>query len=148
MVVDVCDATSTRLRGNLRWAPLARRPRLCCAGSRCSASSAFSPPHATHAVFASARDRDALAATRMQRSTVVPTAVDLQFWKRSRRQLGRDAIVFTGAMSYPPNEDAALWLVNRILPAVRRLWPAAELWIVGRDPRRVCGARRRSPACM
>jgi len=39
-------------------------------------------------------------------------------------------------MPYGPNEDAAIHLVETIMPIVRRSRPAARLLIVGRDPRR------------
>jgi glycosyltransferase involved in cell wall biosynthesis len=37
-------------------------------------------------------------------------------------------------MNYAPNEDAALHLIDGILPRVRRSIPDAELLVVGRDP--------------
>jgi glycosyltransferase involved in cell wall biosynthesis len=37
-------------------------------------------------------------------------------------------------MSYAPNEDAALRLVDEVLPRVRRAVPEAEVVIVGREP--------------
>src|SRR5206468_215326 len=38
------------------------------------------------------------------------------------------------AMEYPPNTDAALYLIEEILPLVQRTVPAAQALIVGRDP--------------
>jgi glycosyltransferase involved in cell wall biosynthesis len=37
-------------------------------------------------------------------------------------------------MSYPPNADAAMFLLETILPRVRRAFPDLEVLIVGRDP--------------
>jgi glycosyltransferase involved in cell wall biosynthesis len=37
-------------------------------------------------------------------------------------------------MDYPPNTDAALFLIQEILPLVRRSVPDARVLIVGRDP--------------
>jgi glycosyltransferase involved in cell wall biosynthesis len=37
-------------------------------------------------------------------------------------------------MNYAPNEDAALYLIEKILPLVRRSIPDLEVLIVGRDP--------------
>jgi glycosyltransferase involved in cell wall biosynthesis len=37
-------------------------------------------------------------------------------------------------MDYPPNTDAALYLIEEILPLVRHSIPAAQALIVGRDP--------------
>jgi glycosyltransferase involved in cell wall biosynthesis len=45
-----------------------------------------------------------------------------------------DSVVFVGGFRHPPNVDAALWLVDEILPIVRARHPAARLTIVGADP--------------
>jgi sugar transferase (PEP-CTERM/EpsH1 system associated) len=42
--------------------------------------------------------------------------------------------VFTGQMDYAPNVAAALRLIARIMPALRRTHPAAQCHIVGRNP--------------
>ena len=53
-------------------------------------------------------------------------------------------IIFTGAMDYLPNVEAARWLAKEILPAVRKRVPGASLTIVGarpgRDVQRLAGA--------
>ncbi len=41
---------------------------------------------------------------------------------------------FVGLMSWRPNEDAALWLVEQVWPRVVRRVPDARLLLVGRDP--------------
>lgn len=43
-------------------------------------------------------------------------------------------VVFTGAMDYWPNIDAAIWFVNEILPRVRQQRPEVRFYIVGRSP--------------
>ena len=37
-------------------------------------------------------------------------------------------------MSYAPNTDPAVFLLDTILPLVRRVFPKLEVLIVGRDP--------------
>lgn len=44
------------------------------------------------------------------------------------------AIVFTGAMDYWPNIDAAKWFAGEILPALRAACPTARFYVVGRSP--------------
>lgn len=44
------------------------------------------------------------------------------------------SIVFTGAMDYWPNIDAANWFVNEILPSLRQQRPEIRFYIVGRSP--------------
>jgi sugar transferase (PEP-CTERM/EpsH1 system associated) len=43
-------------------------------------------------------------------------------------------VVFTGAMDYLPNVDAATWFASDVLPALLQRWPAARFYIVGRSP--------------
>lgn len=44
--------------------------------------------------------------------------------------------VFTGQMDYRPNEQAAIWAITALLPALRARWAGAEVHIVGRAPTR------------
>lgn len=46
----------------------------------------------------------------------------------------KSLIVFTGAMSFPPNERAACYLAKEIWPRVRRMVRDAQLAVVGADP--------------
>jgi len=41
---------------------------------------------------------------------------------------------FTGQMDYRPNEQAAIWAIQHLLPALRAHWAGAEVHIVGRNP--------------
>ena len=43
-------------------------------------------------------------------------------------------IVFTGAMDYWPNIDAANWFANEMLPSLRQSRPEIRFYIVGRSP--------------
>ena len=112
--------------------PAARQPALCVdrAACRCSSpstsrsagSSGPSCAGAVRVLFASVRDRDALLEpSERDRATILPNGVDLDVLASgpAGTPLGRDEIVFTGAMDYPPNTDAALFLIREILPRVR-----------------------------
>jgi polysaccharide biosynthesis protein PslH len=68
------------------------------------------------------------------RSEIVPQGVDYDYWKRSAPPSGRNCIVFSGVMNYSPNADAAVFLLDTILPLVRRVLPELDVLIVGRDP--------------
>jgi glycosyltransferase involved in cell wall biosynthesis len=63
---------------------------------------------------------------------VVPYCFD-QF-PGPRAAVPRRDIVFVGGFAHPPNEDAALWLVNDILPLIRAAVPEVHLSIVGSNP--------------
>ncbi|QFT78024.1 TIGR03087 family PEP-CTERM/XrtA system glycosyltransferase [Erythrobacter sp. THAF29] len=42
--------------------------------------------------------------------------------------------VFTGQMDYQPNERAALWVIEQLLPTIRHCFGTAEFHVVGRSP--------------
>ena len=63
----------------------------------------------------------------------IPYGVDLEYYaRRTAPEAGR--IVFTGNMSWPPNEDAAEHFARDIMPAIRSRIPGASFWIVGAEP--------------
>jgi glycosyltransferase involved in cell wall biosynthesis len=54
---------------------------------------------------------------------------------RESLELGPVSIVFIGALQYFPNVDAIVYLIDAILPKIRRSWPDVDVVIAGRDPR-------------
>jgi glycosyltransferase involved in cell wall biosynthesis len=89
-------------------------------------------------VFVSRRDAEAILGEGA--GEVVSIGVDHARFRRSRPG-ATNALVFSGIMSYGPNEDAALVLLEQVFPLVRSAVPDAELFIVGRDPSRRLRAR-------
>ena len=135
-MADVCDATSSRIRGNLHYVSAARFPLLLAEYVEVRRIERALLRRRAHLLFASVRDRDALIdPSDLGHASVLPNGVDLGYWQRTPgATLGRDEIVFTGGMDYPPNSDAGLLLIREILPLVRTSVPEAHLSIVGRDP--------------
>jgi glycosyltransferase involved in cell wall biosynthesis len=86
-----------------------------------------------HIAFVSWRDREAVVGA-TEHGKVVPIGVDHSYWTRQTRDPRPNCLAFTGVMNYAPNEDAAIYLIERILPLLRRAIPNIELLIVGRDP--------------
>ncbi len=43
-------------------------------------------------------------------------------------------LVFTGQMDYLPNEQAALWVIDHLMPKLRQVAPLAQFHVVGRNP--------------
>jgi len=67
---------------------------------------------------------------------VVPNGVDTEYFRpgSAAASTNNPYIVFTGAMDYPPNVDAAGWFCNEILPQLQRTVPGIRLKIVGKNP--------------
>ena len=63
---------------------------------------------------------------------VAPNGVDLDYFQPYDGPVEPDTAVFNGILTYRPNVDAALYLVDEIWPLVRRQRPNARLTIVGR----------------
>jgi glycosyltransferase involved in cell wall biosynthesis len=134
VVVDMCDATSVRIKGAMRHSYPGKLPFLMLELMKVRRVEQLLMRRAAHLLFASCRDREALGGLQSARATVIPNGVDSDFWKRSSPALGTNTIIFSGAMDYAPNTDAALYLVYKILPLVQRVVPGARALIVGRDP--------------
>ncbi|MEN6536793.1 MAG: glycosyltransferase family 4 protein [Bryobacteraceae bacterium] len=69
-----------------------------------------------------------------QRVSVVPTGVDIEYF---RRPLSSDAVadvIFVGSMDWLPNVDGIQYFVREILPLIRRKRPGCTVAVVGRSP--------------
>ncbi len=64
---------------------------------------------------------------------VIPNGVDHSFFKPLNRKKTVD-IVFTGNMAYPPNVDAADYLVKDIMPLVWKKRPNTKVLLAGASP--------------
>ena len=146
LVVDFCDATSMRegqrLRGARPWKVPWRLWRYL-AVKRVEQGLL---EHSRHLAFISPRDREAVLGPDSE-ALVIPNGIDLDFWTRASDHRQRNCLVFTGVMDYAPNEDAALALIETILPLLQPHLPGIELLVVGRDPTpALLEAGRRHPA--
>lgn len=65
---------------------------------------------------------------------VVSNGVDLDYFRPMPQPERRQHVVFTGSMDWRPNQDAARYFVNEILPLLRRSRPDLECTFVGRSP--------------
>ncbi len=65
---------------------------------------------------------------------VLPNGVDVHAFQNPGQASTLPHAVFTGVFSYRPNEDGALWLIERVWPLVRHGCPDARLSLVGAGP--------------
>src|SRR5262249_2115438 len=69
-------------------------------------------------------------------AAIVPNGVDVEAFtgvERNPRNYGdTPTIVFTGALSYPPNEAGVRWFLERVTPEIARLLPRFRFVVVGK----------------
>jgi len=131
LVIDICDAASLRLRGELAVSGWRRRGQVAVRLAELERVERRLAARSAHLIFASERDRAALGA---RHGTVVPNGVDLRYWTRRAPPASTPTVAFSGALAYRPNHDAAMRLVTRVLPLVRERVPEVRLVLAGRDP--------------
>ncbi len=136
-VLSVHDSLSLRYREFAKFAPN-RASGLAC-WARASLARRFERRwlrFADRIVATSSHDLEALARAVPRESLgVIPNGVDLDYLSyQPHPTTGR--IVFTGNMSWAPNEDGAQYFTRHVFPLVQRECQAAEFWVVGADPSR------------
>jgi glycosyltransferase involved in cell wall biosynthesis len=92
--------------------------------------------HAALTIAVSDADRDALRTLApAARVEVVPNSVDLRTLTPLpvRRADNDPVLLFVGSYDYPPNQEAAVEIVEEHLPVLRQSWPRLQVRLVGRD---------------
>lgn len=89
-----------------------------------------------HKTIISVQDRNGIPHSKNQEITIVPNGVDLKNFTPLHSPKTTD-LLFTGNMSYPPNVETAIYLVEKILPQIRREIPNVTLTICGAEPVKV-----------
>jgi sugar transferase (PEP-CTERM/EpsH1 system associated) len=69
-----------------------------------------------------------------EKLTVVPTGVDIEYFRPLRSEEEPNSLVFTGSMDWMPNEDGIFYFAEEILPRIFEELPNARLSVVGRKP--------------
>ncbi len=80
-------------------------------------------------------DRDLIPHPDKEKIVVVPNGVDHDYFSPRKAEKKYD-LVFTGNMGYPPNVDAAEFLVTEIMPIVWEKKPDAKILLAGASPDR------------
>ncbi|MCX6245680.1 MAG: glycosyltransferase [Bacteroidetes bacterium] len=84
-------------------------------------------------IIISAPDRDLIPHPDREQIVVVRNGVDTTFFSPQPEDKEYD-LVFTGNMGYPPNINAAEYLVHKILPLVQKQKPGINVLIAGANP--------------
>lgn len=133
IVTDFCDATSLRIRKKMRYASKAKVPLLMLRYLQVRGIEKKLIRKSAQLAFISRRDREAVLGPE-DRSPIVANGIDLEYWQRKTNNPRPNCLIFTGVMDYGPNEDAALYLIDEILPLLKKSRSDVEIVIAGRSP--------------
>jgi len=86
-----------------------------------------------HKTIISKPDRDLIPHPDRDQIEIIINGVDTDFYKPMITNKEYD-IVFIGNMGYPPNVNAAVYLVKKILPLVQKQLPETTVVLVGANP--------------
>jgi hypothetical protein len=134
IVVDFCDATSMRQRMEMQYAGFLRKPYLLLRYLRTRQAEKRLLAKTPHLAFISHRDRLATSGAN-PKARILPIGVDVNYWQRTQPDYQPNCIIFTGVMNYKPNHDAAIYLIEKILPILKQKISPLEVLIVGRHPK-------------
>lgn len=82
-----------------------------------------------------------------RRVDVVRNGIDLDATPfRAPSETPNPNLLFDGTMSFRPNDDAARWFCERVMPLLRAARPEVRLWVVGRGPSAALVAQNRRPS--
>jgi len=84
-------------------------------------------------IIISETDRELIPHHLKEQIHVVSNGVDTSYYKPANCQKEYD-IMFSGNMGYPPNIDAVMYLVNEILPIVKKYKKSIKVLIAGTSP--------------
>ena len=132
-VTDFCDATSMRIKTKIDYAPIAKRPLLALRYQQVRRRERDIIEKTPYQAFISSRDREAILGPEAT-AEVIPNGLDLNYWKRRNFSREPKSLLFTGVMNYAPNEDAAIYLIDEILPLLKTELPDVKIYIAGRSP--------------
>lgn len=83
----------------------------------------------------SRQDRSCMPVKEKETMDVVPNGVDLTYFHPMEGKR-KYTVLFNGHMAYPPNIASALFTAKKIMPALRKKMPEANLLIAGAEPAR------------
>jgi hypothetical protein len=133
IVTDFCDATSMRIKTKIDYAPIAKRPLLALRYQQVKRRERDIIKKTPYQAFISSRDREAVLGPEAT-DEVIPNGLDLHYWKRRNFTREPKSLLFSGVMDYAPNEDAAVYLIDEILPLLKSELPEVKIYIAGRSP--------------
>ncbi len=87
----------------------------------------------TYKTIISEQDRALIPHADNEKISIIPNGVDMEYFKPIDIEKKYD-ILFSGNMSYPPNVDSAVYIVEKILPLIVKHFPHIKILIAGASP--------------
>lgn len=138
-IIDFCDVDSHKFRqyAAIKLPPISWVYRL--EGERLSRFEKKAVQHFDHVIFINTQERGLFAADDgAQKIHVMPNGAELPPPPINRNTGAvspkRPYLLFTGALNYLPNVDAARWLATAIFPRIRSVIPEMRCYLVGGHP--------------
>lgn len=138
-VADFCDLDSAKWAAMAARAPVPRRWLYAAEATNLARYELQLGGSCQRVVFATPQEAEDYANLDTGRSLplleVIANGVDHEAFARDDRpQSAEPTVVFTGAMDYRPNHEAAAWFIQAVWPRILERSPRANLWVVGRQP--------------
>jgi glycosyltransferase involved in cell wall biosynthesis len=67
-------------------------------------------------------------------SDVIPNGVDTTLYQPDHEVEEEATLIYTGSMDWFPNEDAAIYFIDEILPTIQKKRPNLKFYVVGQFP--------------
>lgn len=134
--LDYMDALSRGMERQIEKAPFYLKPFIKVEAIRLKRYEHQIFDYFTNHCIISEQDKKLITHIRFEEITVIPNGIDFNRFQFEQVQEKKYDVLFTGNMSYPPNIDAALFLINKIMPIVWKQKPQAVLMISGASPAR------------
>ena len=133
-VLDYMDALSAGQRRRAKGAPWYLVPFVKEEARRLTAYEHLIFDYFESHCIISDQDRKVIFHPNNFRIQIVPNGIDAAFFQKSNEKSKTTYLLFTGNMSYPPNVEGAIRLVENILPLVHEKHPEVTVLIAGATP--------------
>lgn len=131
--IDYMDALSAGQRRRMESAPLWMRPFVKEEAKRLTQYENLIFDYFDYHTIISEQDKHLIYHERQEKIVVIPNGVNHEYFT-PKAQAKKYDLIFTGNMSYPPNVDCVLRIVNEVLPLVLGKYPSTSLLIAGASP--------------
>lgn len=89
----------------------------------------------TGSIIITKEDQSLLPFSEKEKVLIVPNGIDMEFFKPIESEKQYD-LFFSGNLNYPPNVDAAKYIVKEILPLLKLKKPSIKVLIAGANPKK------------